>query len=192
LLSEVQDLLKTAPPLSSEVDSLVNLLLQGIDSYDIRDLKNIKSKKFNRCLVSLGDLLRGMENMFFAASASDLKQLDNELKPMKEQTKAFFASEKFKAIALSLGSGAALLYATPLVLGLVGFTATGVKAGSLAAIWMSMTGAVGSGSLFAILQSVGAAGLGLASGGVLAAGAAAATLYTFWPEPESKENTVQK
>ena len=43
-----------------------------------------------------------------------------------------------------------------------GFTAAGVAGGSFAAWWMSVAGPIASGSLFATLQSVGAAGFGAA------------------------------
>ena len=42
--------------------------------------------------------------------------------------------------------------------GIVGFTATGVAAGSLAAAWQSSIGNVAAGSLFAWMQSTAAAG----------------------------------
>ena len=60
-----------------------------------------------------------------------------------------------------LGAGVGIV-AAPLVLGAVGFGAGGVVSGSIAAGVHSMIGNVAPGSLFASLQSAGAAGLGLA------------------------------
>ncbi|KAL4512163.1 hypothetical protein ABPG72_005165 [Tetrahymena utriculariae] len=56
----------------------------------------------------------------------------------------------------------------------VGFKSAGVAAGSLAASMMSSTavasgGAVASGSTVALLQSIGAAGFGIVSGGAVVA-----------------------
>ena len=48
----------------------------------------------------------------------------------------------------------------------IGFTASGVAAGSLAAMWQSSIGNVAAGSTFALLQSIGTAGF--SAGGVLA------------------------
>ncbi|XP_076841914.1 interferon alpha-inducible protein 27-like protein 1 [Brachyhypopomus gauderio] len=67
-----------------------------------------------------------------------------------------------------------LVVLTPLVLTRVGFTAAGVTAGSYAAGMMSSAavangGAVAAGSLVAMLQSVGAAGLPTAGTAVVAA-----------------------
>ncbi|RPB29281.1 hypothetical protein L211DRAFT_743526, partial [Terfezia boudieri ATCC MYA-4762] len=44
------------------------------------------------------------------------------------------------------------------VANVLGFQATGVLAGSIAAGWQAILGNVGAGSLFAMLQGVGAAG----------------------------------
>ena len=61
--------------------------------------------------------------------------------------------------AVGVGVAAACIVATPLVLGAVGFTSTGVAAGSTAAAWHSAIGIVAKGSIFSLCQSVGAAGL---------------------------------
>ncbi|XP_069731273.1 interferon alpha-inducible protein 27-like protein 2A [Phaenicophaeus curvirostris] len=82
------------------------------------------------------------------------------------------------AIGLTLGLGASMAV-VPAALHLVGFTKGGIAAGSLAARMMSLTaiangGRVAAGSLVAIGQSLGAAGLPAA---VKAAFAAIGTVF---------------
>jgi len=55
------------------------------------------------------------------------------------------------------------------IAGLMGFGATGVVAGSLAAAWQAYIGNVAAGSLFAMLQGIGAAGAASAAGAPLLA-----------------------
>lgn len=55
--------------------------------------------------------------------------------------------------------GATGVVAVPAILALLGFTPTGILAGSWAAWWMSLYGGkVAAGSLFSALQAVGATG----------------------------------
>uniref|UniRef100_A0A3B3TZN6 Interferon alpha-inducible protein 27-like protein 2A n=1 Tax=Poecilia latipinna TaxID=48699 RepID=A0A3B3TZN6_9TELE len=85
--------------------------------------------------------------------------------------------------ACSVVGGAAL--AAPVVLGAVGFTSIGIAAGSYAAGMMSSVaiangGGVAAGSLVAILQSAGMAGLGTAAtAGVAGAGGAVGGLLAL-------------
>ncbi|OOF97960.1 hypothetical protein ASPCADRAFT_205226 [Aspergillus carbonarius ITEM 5010] len=75
-----------------------------------------------------------------------------------------FAREHTTALAVG-STGLALATAPitgPAILGMVGFSATGPVAASLAAVWQSSIGAVQAGSLFATLQ--GAAMGGTAAG----------------------------
>ncbi|KAG7465923.1 hypothetical protein MATL_G00159450 [Megalops atlanticus] len=81
-------------------------------------------------------------------------------------------------LVLVTGAGVAVV-AVPIVLGAVGFTSGGILAGSKAAAMMSAAamangGGVASGSLVAVLQSTGAAGLSTA--GTLATSAVGSTL----------------
>lgn len=79
--------------------------------------------------------------------------------------------------ATAVVGGTAAVVAAPFVLSMVGFTTGGVAAGSIAASIQSAVygGTVASTSVFAGLQSAGAAGLGTsAAGSVFAAGAGAA------------------
>ena len=73
-----------------------------------------------------------------------------------------------------IGGGAALFAAAPyIVLPALGFGAKGVVAGTAAALWQSYIGNVVAGSLFAGLQSAGAAGVaGTTALGLMGAGAA--------------------
>ncbi|KAH8925311.1 hypothetical protein BT69DRAFT_1348843 [Atractiella rhizophila] len=64
-----------------------------------------------------------------------------------------------RGIGISLAVGGATVLATPVLLSLVGFGAAGVGAGTLAAAIQSSIGNVAAGSLFALAQSIGAAGL---------------------------------
>ncbi|KAF2639370.1 hypothetical protein P280DRAFT_550795 [Massarina eburnea CBS 473.64] len=61
------------------------------------------------------------------------------------------------AFVVALGVGVVLL--PPLALVAAGFAAAGITAGSVAALWQSNIGNVAAGSLFAILQSIGATGI---------------------------------
>ena len=65
------------------------------------------------------------------------------------------------------------------VLGLFGFAAAGVSSGSLAALWQStMAGVVVKGGLFALLQSIAAAGFSF-SGAAIVSGATGAAMCKF-------------
>ena len=84
------------------------------------------------------------------------------------------------AMLVGAGLGGVLtVFGIPFLLGLFGFTAAGVSAGSLAAMWQgTMGGAVGAGSLFALLQSIAASGFGLLST-VAVSGATGSLAYAF-------------
>ncbi|CAI6338399.1 unnamed protein product [Periconia digitata] len=87
------------------------------------------------------------------------------------------------AIVLAVIIGIVIVIATPHILSAVGFTVGGVAAGSVAASIQSGIGLVTAGSTFAILQSAGAGGTGLAvvyaiTAVVTAAGAVVASLWS--------------
>lgn len=72
--------------------------------------------------------------------------------------------------ALIIGSAAVVGILGCVLLPVLGFTTGGIAAGSAAASWQSSIGLVAAGSLFAVLQSLGATGLGiLLFGGIGAA-----------------------
>lgn len=82
-------------------------------------------------------------------------------------------------LAVGGGVAAAVSILCPLALGLAGFGAGGIVAGSAAAAWQASIGNVAAGSLFAFLQSAGATGglwgLGAAAGAATGAVAGAGT-----------------
>jgi hypothetical protein len=83
------------------------------------------------------------------------------------------------AALVGAGVGVAGVVLAGPILAYFGFTAAGVSAGSLAAMWQStMGGVIASGGLFAMLQSVAAAGFGFA-GAVTLTGATATAFAAF-------------
>ncbi|KAL6060594.1 hypothetical protein STEG23_019766 [Scotinomys teguina] len=87
-----------------------------------------------------------------------------------------------EAVTAAIG-GAVAVAATPVVLGAMGFTGTGIAAASIAAKMMSAAaiangGGVAAGGLVATLQSVGAAGLSTSTNVILGTvGAAVGALF---------------
>ena len=80
--------------------------------------------------------------------------------------------------AAAAAAGTVAAAAAPVVLPALGFGASGVVAGSVAAAWHGTIGNVAAGSLFASLQSAGAAGLAVKTyaGIAVAAGTAGGTI----------------
>jgi hypothetical protein len=93
------------------------------------------------------------------------------------------------ATGAAVGSAAATV-AVPVAVSAVGFGSTGIAGGSYAAVWMSSVaiangGGVASGSTVAVLQSIGAAGLGTLGlpvmiGGAAVGAAAVGTTYAVY------------
>jgi len=75
----------------------------------------------------------------------------------------------WKSITGGVVGAVATVAAAPVVLSAAGFTAAGITAGSVAASAMAIAGPVAPGSLVALCQSAGAAGLSWASSLLLAA-----------------------
>lgn len=100
--------------------------------------------------------------------------------------------------ALIIGSTAVVGILGIVLLPVLGFTTGGIAAGSAAAAWQSSVGAVAAGSLFAVLQSLGATGIGiLLFGGIGASlgalGSVASRLGWCTCETDStNENNVDK
>ncbi|XP_060081782.1 interferon alpha-inducible protein 27, mitochondrial-like [Ylistrum balloti] len=112
---------------------------------------------------------------------TDAEEEDNCPRNLPPEPKKFWTFKK--KLGLSLLGGVAAVVATPLVLGAVGFTSTGILAGSLAAKAMSAAaiangGGVAAGSAVAICQSVGAAGLGATGVAAVGSTGTAVTLGT--------------
>ncbi|XP_062889757.1 interferon alpha-inducible protein 27-like protein 2A [Mobula hypostoma] len=79
---------------------------------------------------------------------------------------------KTQQVLLGVTIAVAAVAAPPLILGAVGFTSTGIAAGTIAAKMMSVAavangGGVAAGSTVAVLQSIGAAGLSAAANAAL-------------------------
>ncbi|XP_038656929.1 interferon alpha-inducible protein 27-like protein 2A [Scyliorhinus canicula] len=95
-------------------------------------------------------------------------------------------SENQQKIMLGIAAAATAagaIVAAPMVLGVVGFTSTGIAGGSIAASMISSAavangGGVAAGSLVALLQSVGA--LGLSAGTKVALGIGGALVGTIF------------
>ncbi|XP_068924011.1 interferon alpha-inducible protein 27-like protein 2 [Petaurus breviceps papuanus] len=89
------------------------------------------------------------------------------------------------AVGATVG-GAIAVTSVPAVLGVAGFTKAGIAGGSMAAKMMSAAavangGGVASGSLVAVLQSVGAGGLStMASTALGSAGSALGSILAYW------------
>ncbi|KAJ8112496.1 hypothetical protein OPT61_g5148 [Boeremia exigua] len=104
------------------------------------------------------------------------------------------------ALLIALAAMPVALAATPAMLGLVGFTAFGPAAGSIAAVVQSTTGPVAAGSAFATLQSAAMGGYGVvavqalvATGAATAAGIAAASfLRSIQGEEDENEKDKQE
>ncbi|XP_017270400.1 interferon alpha-inducible protein 27-like protein 2 isoform X2 [Kryptolebias marmoratus] len=108
---------------------------------------------------------------------------------------------------LTISGGAAVggvgaVMAAPLVLGAIGFTSTGIAAGSFAASMMSAAavangGGVAAGSLVALLQSAGAAGLSATANAALAGiggifGAGFGWLASVFQEEEERKRKEEE
>jgi len=105
----------------------------------------------------------------------DENQIDNKKKPKISTSTMVKVGATIGVVVV--GGGA--IIAAPFVLTAVGFTSAGIAAGSAAAGMMSSAaiangGAIAAGSTVAVLQSVGAAGLGV-TGAAAVGGAGAAT-----------------
>lgn len=97
-------------------------------------------------------------------------------KPSK-QPEGSSTKKKLKAAGIVAGvavvAGAAAVVAAPVALAAVGFTSSGVAAGSMAAAYQAtLGGVIAKGSVFAVLQSCGAAGIPAAAQAMVAAGGA--------------------
>ena len=95
------------------------------------------------------------------------------------QSNAWWGVSSWKKVAIgaTVGTvvGVGTVAAAPIVLPAIGFSTTGVVAGSIAAVAQSTIGNVAAGSLFATLQSVGAlGGLSWTAAGVTTAASVAA------------------
>ena len=123
----------------------------------------------------------------------DVKKNGAEKKAVDESKRKGSTSDKIATIAIVGGVGAAALATAPILLG---FSASGVVAGSLAAGFQAGLGNVMAGSAFACLQSLAATGtLGavqLAGGAAAAAGIAMKVVPKEEREESATENNQRK
>ena len=91
-----------------------------------------------------------------------------------------------------IGAGvAAGVFGLPFVVARLGYTATGIAGGSIAAWMMSLYGgAVTKGSVVAVLQSIGAAGMGSVATAITAAFGAVVG-YKVTPNQDEREEAVE-
>lgn len=121
----------------------------------------------------LVDNIARVLHKFSDAVSSLPKLLLDDLKDWVEKLPQLLKNDGLKVTAVigaGIGVGCSVAAATPTALAVAGFTEAGVAAGSLAAAIQGPT--VASGSLFALCQSIGAAGLGVAGLTTITGGAA--------------------
>ena len=110
----------------------------------------------------------------FPASAND-----PETEPSAETNYILSRKCALAMGAAGIAAGAFTVVALPAALSFIGFTATGVAGSSLAAAWQAtMGGVVSGGGVFALLQSISAAGLGL-SGTAVVSGSTGVAVAAF-------------
>lgn len=102
---------------------------------------------------------------------------DDCLPCMDPNINVTFVVPKKCLIAMAVGAGASVVSA-PMVLASIGFTAAGITGGSLAATWQATMGTIGTGGIFATLQSAAMGGLSM-TGSLTLAGAAGTSATAF-------------
>uniref|UniRef100_A0A4V2H9K5 U20-Deinotoxin-Dsu1a_1 n=1 Tax=Deinopis subrufa TaxID=1905329 RepID=A0A4V2H9K5_DEISU len=131
-------------------------------------MSSTKTAVFFICLFLVQDIL------------CSCSQNPNTCKDKKDEDESNDALEYLKFGLKTAAVAGAAIVGAPVLLGAAGFGAGGIAAGSLAAAYQSamIGGSTVSGSVFACLQSVGAAGLGgLAKAGIVTASGAAVKVY---------------
>ncbi|GFT07154.1 hypothetical protein NPIL_178841 [Nephila pilipes] len=137
----------------------------------LRSLTQQRSSALNRKVFSLAVNHRAIYSPF----AFKLEYWIDKM-PFVE-TATLILGAKF--VAGAVVGAVATMVAAPVVLLAVGFTPAGVAAGSIAAAVHNSIGVVSAGSVFAALQSAGAAGIGfLTNIGLVSAGSAVMAAIT--------------
>ena len=101
-------------------------------------------------------------------------QENNTIDKIGKSTKSKISKKALCGIGVGIGGAIVGIAAAPLVLSAAGFTAGGVAAGSIAASAQSVIYGGATTGIFSLLQSAGAAGLGVAGNAVAGAVGAAA------------------
>ncbi|KAJ4309606.1 hypothetical protein N0V94_008847 [Neodidymelliopsis sp. IMI 364377] len=116
--------------------------------------------------------LRERDNEGFDLAVEALKRHSVNISKLAKAALALVVKHPWKTAAIVIPF--ALAICTPLMLSILGFTGSGILAGSIAAGIQAGTGNVAAGSAFAVLTSAGMGGFGLAVvvGGVLVSSAA--------------------
>ncbi|GFQ68605.1 hypothetical protein TNCT_257291 [Trichonephila clavata] len=141
----------------------------------------LKSKEYMR-IIPLTSCPNNRENEL--GQDTDNTEEDNSKSTQTDEKDAMFYAKEVGLFALkTVAISGAVLGGVALAVPALGFTAGGVAAGSLAASFQSafLGGTIVSGSAFAVLQSIGAAGLAVSSQvGVCVASATVSGLHSGW------------
>ena len=136
MMDELELILEQFPSLDTKINLRKDICIDAIHDFKI---EHPNPKVYVKVLISLKELRSSLSSLLENASDKQLLEIDLIFESLRDHTKQFLQSDKFKSIFISLGAGTALLAATPTILSAIGFTAAGVQAGSLAASWMSMS-----------------------------------------------------
>jgi hypothetical protein len=92
------------------------------------------------CLVILQNLVEALIDKIEKGSPEDLEKYENWVKSVSSQIEKIIQSDPFKGVVASAVGAGVFVIGANLGLSILGFTATGVQAGSIAAAWMSSIG----------------------------------------------------
>ena len=158
--------------------------IQKINVTEIMELlNNFKEKEYNEELPKL----KRMFQVFLENSQSTYNNLNSTA--FYEWLETLTPKQQALMIAAIILGAIAVPVGIVVLIQSLGWGASGVVAGSLAAKIQAAIGIVQAGSIFATLQSIGATGIGLATTAVVAASAGIGALLGSLPskEPESRE-----
>jgi len=137
------------------------ILFARLSTPDTISIEQMKILLFVLAIIS--ELLKELIYIIEHSAEEDLIQYEQWLKKAKNSITHISKSDAFRGTAISAISAGVFVVAANGGLSVLGFTAVGIQAGSLAAAWMSSIGNVASGSLFAALQSAGVIGFSVSA-----------------------------